>query len=192
MWKMLSSSSDDAARISEIGKSTFHEGEKSEDESLSFVISMSMDSGGEISDIYDAVLEGAIGDPFEESTVVPVNNMETTWVRRYDDVEIIEGVARGQRVEIRVGGDDGGRSAFIEDGGVRVWLNGGDYNEVRYFLSPGLNLNIGVDASGIGQCGVDRKIVDCETTRGMVAVEGVEAAKSFGASQFEKRRWCEE
>jgi hypothetical protein len=101
-------------------------------------------------EIHDTIFDHEIGDPLDELTVVPVNNMEMVWVRRYEDIKIIERVARGQGIEIRVGGNDEGRSAFVEDGGVRVWLNGGGYNEVCYFLSPAYNLKINVDASGIG------------------------------------------
>jgi hypothetical protein len=46
--------------------------------------------------------------------------MEAGVIRRYEDVEIIEGVARGQRIEVGVGGDDGGWSSSVEDGGIRI------------------------------------------------------------------------
>jgi hypothetical protein len=44
--------------------------------------------------------------------------MEAGVIRRYDVVKIIEGVVRGQRIEVRVGGDNRRRSLSVK--GIQV------------------------------------------------------------------------
>jgi hypothetical protein len=60
------------------------------------------------------------------------------------------------------------------------------FNDVRYFLLPVFDLEIDIDLLGIGQHGVDRKIVDCERARRSDADCGGETTKSFGASRIER------